>query len=166
MSSSTLNCVAERVMEHFTNAQRGNKLTEQRRKKITEWGLTVKDGATINDVEILERKLKFLISVKTLTGEVLYDGKYKSKGAPIEIIVHNSHAWTSAVTIFPRERTIRYTPEDCTSEEKLFDFIAQLSKTDPVSVWLLRSDQDPEMDLINFQCRMVNYIVLKRYITG
>jgi hypothetical protein len=63
----------------------------------------VKDGATINDVEILERKLKFPISVKTLTGEALYDGKYKSKGAPIEIIDHNSHAWTSAVTIFPRK---------------------------------------------------------------
>ncbi len=31
--SSTLNCVAERVTEHFTNASRGNKLTDLRVNK-------------------------------------------------------------------------------------------------------------------------------------
>ena len=33
--STGINCVAERVIEHFTNALRGNKLTDLRRKKIT-----------------------------------------------------------------------------------------------------------------------------------
>ena len=76
----------------------------------------------------------------TITGEVLYKSKYNKRGAPIKIIDHNRHAWTSAVTIFPRERIIKYIPEDgFLVEEKLFDFIAQLSKNDPVSVWLLRS---------------------------
>ena len=31
--TSPLNCVAERITEHFTNASRGNKLTDLRRKK-------------------------------------------------------------------------------------------------------------------------------------
>ena len=36
MKYSSLNCVAERVTEHFTNSLRGNKLTDLRRKKINE----------------------------------------------------------------------------------------------------------------------------------
>ena len=42
-AAKLLNCVAERITEHFTNASRGNKLTDLRRKKIDQWGLTVKE---------------------------------------------------------------------------------------------------------------------------
>ena len=77
----SLNCVAERVIEHFTNALRGNKLTDLRRKKIDQWELTVKErGATISDIAKLETLLRFPITVSTITGEVLYESKYKSKG--------------------------------------------------------------------------------------
>jgi hypothetical protein len=140
--STRINCVAERIIEHFTNASRGNKLTDLRRKKITQWELTVKErGATITDIAKLETSLRFPITVMTITGEVLYESKYKSEGAPIKIIDHNEHAWTSAVTVFPKNRTIRYIPEEdgVLDESKLFDFIACLSKDDPVSVWLLRN---------------------------
>ena len=33
--STRINCVAERITEHFTNASRGNKLSDLRRKKMT-----------------------------------------------------------------------------------------------------------------------------------
>ena len=57
--SSKINCVAERITEHFTNASRGNKLTDLRRSKIDQWGLTVKDrGATISDIAKLETSLR------------------------------------------------------------------------------------------------------------
>ena len=151
--SLSLNCVAERVIEHFTNSCRGNKLTDLRRNKITQWGETVKQrGATISDVARLETSLRFPITVTTITGEVLYESKYKSQGAPIQIIDHNEHAWTPAVTIFPRERTVKYIPEEFLGEEfyrdgflserKLFDAVAGLCKNDPVSVWLLRSAEN------------------------
>ena len=151
-ASVSLNCVAARITEHFTNASRGNKLTDSRRSKIAQWELTVKDrGATISDVAKLEKLLRFPITVATITGEVLYESKYNKNGAPIKIIDHNKHAWTSAVTVFPRNRTVKYIPEqflqDCSKdgflvETKLFDVIAHLSKNDPVSVWLLRSAEN------------------------
>ena len=80
----------------------------------------------------------------TITGEVLYESKYNKNGAPIKIIDHNEHSWTPAVTIFPRDRTVKYISEEFSRdgflvEEKLFDAIASLCKNDPVSVWLLRS---------------------------
>ena len=63
--------VAERIIEHFTNASRGNKLTDLRSKKINQWELTVKErGAIINDIAKLETSLRFPITVMTIT-EVL-----------------------------------------------------------------------------------------------
>ena len=86
--------------------------------KITLWELTVKErGATISDISKLETSLRFPMTVMTITGKVLYESKYKSKGAPIKIIDHNKHAWTSAVTIFPRNRTIKHIPEEFLVEE-------------------------------------------------
>ncbi len=55
LSESRINCVAERITEHYTNAMRGSGLTNLRRKKICEWAETVKDtGASIKDVAKLE----------------------------------------------------------------------------------------------------------------
>ena len=86
MKYASLNCVADRATKHFTDALRGNKLTDLRRKKINQWGLTVKEsGATIQYVAELERILKFPILVPTITGKLLYEPKYKSRGSPIKI---------------------------------------------------------------------------------
>ena len=76
-------------------------MTDLRRNKIYEWALTVPDnGATIQNVAELEKILQFLITVETITGEVLYELKYKSRGSPINNIYHNAHAMTCAITIF------------------------------------------------------------------
>jgi hypothetical protein len=112
----------------------------------------VKDtGATIDDVKKLETLLRLLICVKTLTGEVLHDGKYKNKRTSIDIYDHNGHAWTETVMIFPRERKVRYIQNtDTFYEGKLFDAIYELNKNDPVSVWLLSSEQDCEVGFDQF----------------
>ena len=72
-----LNCVAERITEHFTNASRVNKLTDLRRSKIAQWDLTVKEReATISDIAKLETSLRFPITVTTITEKVLYESRY------------------------------------------------------------------------------------------
>ena len=155
-ATSSLNCVAERVTEHFTNSLRGNKLTDLRRSKINEWGLSVKErGATISDIAKLETSLRFPITVATITGEVLYESKYKSKGTPIKIIDHNKHAWTPAVTIFPRNRTVKYIPaeflgeNDFLFETRLFDFIHQLTANFPCKCGCLIGLRTNQIILIN-----------------
>ena len=136
---STINCVAERITEHFSVSTRGNRLTDKRRNIINSWAEIVKfTGASIKDVAELEKKLKFPITIKTITGEVLYESKYKSKGASIEIVDHNEHAWTNAVTIFPRTRTVKF------YNGEMFDLINEISKNDPVSVWLFSSEDESD----------------------
>ena len=50
-----LNCVAQRVVEHFEGALRGQGLTPTRRQKIQEWEERVHEtGASVNDVAELE----------------------------------------------------------------------------------------------------------------
>ena len=50
-----MNCVAERIIEHFTDPLRGNKLTDLTRSNINEWGLTIKEnGATNQDTAKVE----------------------------------------------------------------------------------------------------------------
>lgn len=147
MRVSTLNCVAERVMEHFKNAARGNGLTALRQTKITTWANRVANkGASINDVAELERLLKFPITVASLTGEQLYKSKYNSRGSSITIIDHNSHAWAESVTVFPRDRVVKYYPGNASISGNMFDCIYEISKTDPVSVWLFRSDEEGVYD--------------------
>ena len=73
-------------------------------------------GATINDISKLETSLRFPKTVLTIIGTVLYESKYNKNGAPFKIIDHNEHAWTSTVTIFPRNRTIKYIPQEFLAE--------------------------------------------------
>jgi hypothetical protein len=58
--------------------------------------------------------LKFPITVRSITTEIY---ECKSKGAPMNIIDHNAHAWTSVVTIFPQNRSVKVYNGD------VFDFI-------------------------------------------
>ena len=89
-----LNCVAQRVVEHFEGAQRGQGLTFTRRQKIQGWEERVREsGATVDDVVELEKVLKRAIVLRKLNS-----GKYQRVGngvrGKVELIVHNDHALT------------------------------------------------------------------------
>ncbi len=73
-----LNCVAQRVIEHFEGALRGQGLTPTRRQKIQEWeGRVHETGATVDDVAELEKIMKRAIILKDIAGEDIYNsGKY------------------------------------------------------------------------------------------
>ena len=90
-----LNCVAQRVVDHFKGALRGQGLTPARRRKIRESENGVHEGgATVDDVAELERILKRAIILRDIAGKDKYNnGKYRSRGADMELIVHNGHAW-------------------------------------------------------------------------
>ncbi|MEW8689015.1 MAG: hypothetical protein AB2556_24615 [Candidatus Thiodiazotropha sp.] len=90
-----LNCVAQRVVEFFEGAFRGQGLTPTRRRKIQQWKERVhRGGATVDDVADLEQILKKSIVLRDIAGEDSFNsGKYQSSGADIELICHNRHAW-------------------------------------------------------------------------
>ncbi|MEW8688923.1 MAG: hypothetical protein AB2556_24150 [Candidatus Thiodiazotropha sp.] len=90
-----LNCVAQRVVEHFEGALRGQRLTPTRQQKIQEWEERVHaSGATVDDVAELEKILKRAIILRDIAGENIYDsGKFqRSKWKTVELICHNGHA--------------------------------------------------------------------------
>ena len=65
-----LNCVAQRVVEHFEGALRGQGLTPTRRHKIQEWEEKVHEtGAMVDDVVELEKILKRAIILRDIAGE-------------------------------------------------------------------------------------------------
>ena len=82
LRDGNLNCVAQRVVEHFEGTLRGQGLTPTRRQKIQEWEEGVhKSGATIEDVADLEKILKRAIVLRDIAGEDIYNsGKYQRGG--------------------------------------------------------------------------------------
>ena len=74
-----LNCVAERVAEHFEGTLRGRGFTPTRRQKIQEWDERAREtGATVDDVAELEKRA---IILKDIAGEEIFNyGKYQSQG--------------------------------------------------------------------------------------
>ncbi|MEW8615620.1 MAG: hypothetical protein AB2610_20885 [Candidatus Thiodiazotropha sp.] len=65
-----LNCVVQRVVDHFKGALRGQGLTPARRRKIQEWENGVHEGgATVDDVAELEMILKRAIILRDIAGE-------------------------------------------------------------------------------------------------
>ena len=74
-----LNCLVQRVVEHFEGALRGQGLTPTRRHKIQEWEEKVHEtGATVDDVAELEKILKRAIILRDIAGEdILNSGKYQ-----------------------------------------------------------------------------------------
>ena len=91
-----LNCVAQRVVDNFKGALRSQGLTPARRRKIQEWENGVHEGGVIvDDVAELEMILKRAIILRDIAGKNIYNnGKDRSRGADIELIVHNGHAWS------------------------------------------------------------------------
>ena len=106
-----LNCVAQRVVEHFEGALRGQGLTPTRRHKIQEWEEKVHEtGAKVDDVAELEKILKRVIILRDIAGEdILNSGKYGRGGngghRSIELICHNGHAWPKDLH-FPQSREV------------------------------------------------------------
>ncbi|MEW8688995.1 MAG: hypothetical protein AB2556_24515 [Candidatus Thiodiazotropha sp.] len=112
-----LNCVAQRVREHFEGALRGQGLTPAHRQKIQEWEERFHiGGATVDDVAEQERILKRVIILKDIPGENIYDsGKYQRGGngvrGKVELICHNGHAWSKDLN-FPQSREVHIYEDD------------------------------------------------------
>ena len=71
-----LNCVAQRAVEHFEGALRGQGLTPTRRQKIQEWEERVHEtGATVDGVAELEKILRRAIIIKDIYNSGKYAGQ-------------------------------------------------------------------------------------------
>ncbi|MEW8333809.1 MAG: hypothetical protein AB2692_22955, partial [Candidatus Thiodiazotropha sp.] len=139
-----LNCVAQRVVEHFEGAMRGQGLTPARRQKIQEWeGRVHIGGATVDDVAELEKILKRAIILRDIAGEDIYNsGKFQSRGADIQLIYHNGHAWPKDLH-FPQSREVHIYEGD------VWQTIREAIRGEPVAVWLL-GGQDRQLSVDQF----------------
>ncbi|CAG8480295.1 19201_t:CDS:2, partial [Racocetra fulgida] len=89
MKDDALNCVAQRVIEHFEKAKRGYGLTNIRKQKISTWEKRMRQpGARVEDVVELERILKRPIKLLDITHRTIFNsGKYRTgRFEEIEII--------------------------------------------------------------------------------
>jgi hypothetical protein len=127
-----LNCVAQRVVEHFEGSLRGHGLTPTRRQKIQEREERVLEtGATVNDVAELEKILRQAIILRDIAGEDIYNsGKYQRERRHVELIVHNGHAWSKDLD-FPQSREVHL------YEGNVWEAIQQATQDEPKAVWLL-----------------------------
>ena len=131
-----LNCVAQRVEEHFAGALRGQGLTPTRRHKIQEWEERVHEtGATVDDVAELEKILKRAIILRDIAGEDIFNsGKYGRSGngghRSVELISHNCHSWPKDLH-FPQSREVHI------YEGSVWHAIQEVTQGEPLAVWLL-----------------------------
>ena len=74
MRDGDLNCVAQRVVEHFEGTLRGHWITQTRGQKIQEWEERGREtGATVDDVAKLEKILKRAIILKDIAVKDVYN---------------------------------------------------------------------------------------------
>ena len=135
-----LNCVAQRMVEHFEGALRGQGLTPTRLHKIQEWEEKVHEtGATV------EKILKRAIILRDIAGEdILNSGKYGRGGngdhRSIELICHNGHAWPKDLH-FPKSREVHI------YEGNIWHTIREVTQGEPLAAWLLgRQDRQLSVD--------------------
>ncbi|GES82001.1 hypothetical protein GLOIN_2v1848952 [Rhizophagus clarus] len=113
MKDGTLNCVAQRVIEHFEKAKRGYGLTSTRKQKIGTWEKRIcQPGAWIEDVAELEKIFKRSIKLLDIThgsdSTIFNSGKYRAgRFEEIEMVVHNGHAFPKNHHL-PRDRMVEY----------------------------------------------------------
>ena len=142
LRDSDLNCVAQRVVEHFEGALRGQGLTPTRRHKIQEWEEKVHEtGATVEDVAELEKILWRPIVLRDIAGEIFNRGKY-SRNRSIELICHNGHAWPKDLH-FPQSREVHI------YEGNVWHAIREVTQGEPLAVWLL-GGQDRQLSVDQF----------------
>ncbi len=110
MKDGALNCVAQRVIEHFEKAKRGYELTNICKQKIGIWKKRMRQpGAQVEDVAELEKILKRRIKLLDIThGTIFNSEKYwTGRFEEIEMVVHNSHAFSKNYH-FSRDRMVKY----------------------------------------------------------
>ena len=136
--------MAQRVVEHFEGALRGQGLTPTRRRKLQDWKRRVHEtGASVDDVAELEKILKRAIILRDIAGEDIYNsGKYQSRGADIELICHNAHAWSKDLH-FPQSREVHI------YEGNVWHAIPEVTQGEPLAVWLL-GGQDQQLSVDQF----------------
>ena len=124
-------------MDHFKGALKGQGLTPARRRKIQEWENGVHEGdATVDDVTELERILKQPIILRDIAGKDIYNnGKYRSRRADMELIVHSGHAWPKDFH-FPQSRELHF------YEGNVWQAIRGANHDSPLAVWLLGRGED------------------------
>ena len=136
LRDGNLNCVAQRVVEHFEGALRGQGLTPTRRQKIQEWEEGVhKSGATVEDVADQEKLLKRAIVLRDVAGKDIYNsGKYQRGGngvrGKVELIVHNDHAWSKDLH-FPQSTEVHFYESD------VWHAIREATYGKSLAVWLM-----------------------------
>ena len=128
LKTGDLNCVAQRVLEHFESASRGHGLTSTRRWKLQDWLRGVHEtGASVDDVAELEKILWRPIILRDTAGEYIFNsGKYQSGHQIIELIWHNGHAWSEDLH-FPQSREVHIYEGD----------VWHAIWGEPLTVWLL-----------------------------
>ena len=131
-----LNCVAQRVVEHFEGALRDQGLTPARRRKLQDWERRVREtGASVGAVAELEKILKRAIILRDIAGEDIFNsGKYGRGGngghRPIKLIYHNGHAWSKDLH-FPQTREVHI------YEGNVWRAIREVAQGEPLAVWLV-----------------------------
>ena len=146
MREGYFNCVAQRAIEHFENAQRGRGMTEARRNTIEAWEVKVRNsGATLVDVSNLEKILRRAIIVRDIAGvDLLNSGKYRASGwTPIEVVLHNGHAW-GANLHFPQAREVHI------HEGDVWKAIKKVTEDKPKAVWVLGGGDDKKLTVDQF----------------
>ena len=148
LRDGNLNCVAQRVVEHFEGTLRGQGLTPTRRQKIQEWEEGVhKSGATIEDVADLAKRA---IVLRDIAAEDIYNsGKCQRGGngvrGKVELIVHNGHAWSKHLH-FTQSREVNFYEGD------VWHAIREAPFGEPLAVWLLGGqDRQLSVDLFVLQ---------------
>ena len=138
-----LNCVAQRVVEHFKGALRGQGLTPARRQKIREWEERVHEtGAKVEDVAELEKILWRPIVLRDIAGEDIFNRGEYGRNRPIELICHNGHAWPKDLH-FPQSREVHI------YEGNVWHAIREVTQGEPLAVWLL-GGQDRQLSVDQF----------------
>ena len=146
MREGDYNCVAQRAIEQFENAQRGHGMTPARRVKIEDWEVKVHNsGATLVDVSNLEKILRRAIIVRDIAGvDLLNSGKYRGNGlTPIEVVLHNGHAW-GANLHFPQAREVHI------YEGAVWKAIKRAIGDKPKAVWVLGGGDDKVLTVDQF----------------
>jgi hypothetical protein len=133
MKDGALNCVTQRVIEHFEKAKRGYGLTSIRKQKIGTWEKRMhQPGARVEDIAELEKILKRPIKLLDITyGTIFNSGKYQTgRFEEIEMVVHNGHTFPRNHH-FPRDRMVEYYNDNTW---KAINEVLQ----DSQAIWLIR----------------------------